>query len=380
MSQKDSNNTIEALHGGDVYRNEVRLDFSVNLDPLPMPETVREAMLKGIDEIHQYPDPVQQELNAKIGVFEGVSPERIICGNGASELLMAAVHAVKPKKALIAAPCYAGYAVALKAEDAEIKEYFLDDGKEFAVDEGFIGCIKDDTDMVFIADPNNPNGKLIDPKLKSEISRKCRECGAVLVIDECFYPLTEAGAVRPDHDARDEGAHQGARDGSEDHGARAAQESYDDGALHLRAFTKTFAIPGVRLGYMISTNDELMDKIRKHLPEWNVSRIAERTGEAAAEVLAETDYLERSVKLIAEERAFLSDSLTGLGIRVYPSDTNYILIRSGEDLYDRLLEKGILIRRCANFSGLDDTYFRIAVRQHPDNEELVRAISEMLMK
>ena len=252
----------ELIHGGDVYRNEVRLDFSVNLDPLPMPSSVKEAMLKGIGEIYQYPDPIQQELRAGIAAFEGISPENIVCGNGASELLMAAVHAVKPKKALIAAPCYAGYAVALNAADASVEEYFLDGEKDFALDEGFAGRITEGTDMVFIADPNNPNGKLIDPGLKKEIARRCEACGAALVIDECFYPLTEAGLTGND---------------------------YTDRALHLRAFTKTFAIPGIRLGYMVSVNDGLLSSIRKHLPEWNVSRIAERTGEAAAEVLAGYD-------------------------------------------------------------------------------------------
>ena len=113
------------LHGGDVYRNKVRLDFSVNLDPLPMPVSVKEAMLEGVEEIHQYPDPLQQKLRERISAYERIGMENIICGNGASELMMAVVHAVKPKKALIAAPCYAGYAVALKASDAEVTEYLL---------------------------------------------------------------------------------------------------------------------------------------------------------------------------------------------------------------------------------------------------------------
>ena len=349
--ESNSNSIYEALHGGDVYRNDVRLDFSVNLNPALMPARVTDAMRDGILEIHQYPDPSQQLLREKISKPEGMSPDRIVCGNGASELLMAAVHAVEPRKALIAAPCYAGYAVALKAADAEAEEYYLDETRDFAADEGFLERITEDTDMVFIADPNNPNGKLLDPGLKRAIAAKCRECGAVLVIDECFYPLTEPGIERG---------------------------SIDDDALHLRAFTKTFAIPGIRIGYMLSNDNDLLNKIRKHLPEWNVSRIAERTGEAAAEVLAETDYLKDSVHMISHERSYLSEQLKILGIRVYGSDTNYLLIRSRADLYDRLLEKGILIRRCANFSGLDETYFRIAVRRHEDNEELIKTLQQVV--
>lgn len=351
MGKDKTDITNEALHGGDVYRNEVRLDFSVNLNPLEMPQSVTEAMMSGLHEIQQYPDPSQQKLREGIAAFEGVSPDEIICGNGASELIMAAVHAVKPEKALVTAPCYAGYAVALKVEDAVVEEYYLDEKKGFALDEGMLNFIGPDTDMVFIADPNNPNGRLIDPKLKKAIAARCEETGTLLLIDECFYPLTEAGR-KP--------------------------AKLTDGALHLRAFTKTFAIPGIRLGYMISGDEELLGRIRKHLPEWNVSRIAERTGEAAAAVLAETDYLSRSVRMIGEERDYLRRELAELGIRTYPGDANYILIRSDEDLYERLLARGILIRRCANFSGLDESFFRIAVRRHEDNEIFIQTLEEIL--
>ena len=351
MDMNNDKNKPTVLHGGDVYRNEVRLDFSVNLNPLPMPAEVTEAMRAGMEEIHQYPDPSQQKLRESIASLEQTEPDSIVCGNGASELLMAAVHAVMPKKALITAPCYAGYAVALKAADAEVTEYFLNEDKDYIPDEGILDLINYDTDMVFIADPNNPNGKLIDPALKGAIAQRCEECGSVLVIDECFYPLTGAGI---------------------------SGRGLNDNALHLRAFTKTFAIPGIRLGYVISRDREMLTAIRKHLPEWNVSRIAERTGEAAADVIRKTGYLEESVRMIDRERGYLAGQLEKLGIRVYGSDTNYILIRSVADLYERLLERGVLIRRCANFSGLDETYFRIAVRKHEENEELIKNIGEVI--
>ena len=351
MDLGNNNKGIETLHGGDVYRNEVRLDFSVNLNPFPMPAEVTEAIQAGMSEINQYPDPAQQKLRERIAALEGVGTENVVCGNGASELLMAAVHAIMPRKALITAPCYAGYAVALKASDAEVTEYLLDEKKDFELDENFPDQIDESIDMVFIADPNNPNGSIIDKDLKKKIAEKCEECDAVLVIDECFYPLTETGLK---------------------------QDGITDNALHLRAFTKTFAIPGIRIGYMLSHDTEILEKIRKHLPEWNVSRIAERTGEAAAKVLSETDYLRESLSMIKQERAYLEGQLKTLGVKVYCSDTNYLLVKSGAGLYERLLEKGILVRRCANFSGLDDTYFRIAVRKHEDNVELINILGKVL--
>lgn len=351
------------VHGGDVYRNEVVLDFSVNLNPMPMPRDVMDAAAAGLIELHQYPDPLQQKLRENIAEYEGVSAGSIICGNGASELLMAVCHAFRPKRALITAPCYAGYERALASVDAEVTEYRLEETAGFALGEDFLSHLTEDVDIVFIADPNNPDGKLIGASLKEKIAEVCREKGIVLVIDECFLPLTERGletSLAPGC----------AGSGFGSGGA--------DNALHLRAFTKTFAIPGIRIGYMISDDRERLDLVAKHLPEWNVSRIAERTGEAAAKVLSGTDYLASSVRMISDERAFLMKELETLGIRVYESDTNYLLFRSRPDLYERLLGKGILIRRCANFSGLDDTYFRIAVRTHEDNKQLISALKEIL--
>ncbi|MBP3898018.1 MAG: aminotransferase class I/II-fold pyridoxal phosphate-dependent enzyme [Mogibacterium sp.] len=350
------------VHGGDIYRNDVTLDFSVNLNPEPAPEEIMTAALRGLELMHNYPDPLQEELRTTIGEMAGASAEDIVCGCGASELMMATVHAVQPKKALIAAPCYAGYGYALRASGADVTEYALREEKDFALDAGFADCITGDTDIVFIANPNNPNGRLIEPEVLNGIKRKCAETGTVLVIDECFLQLTERYAEQPDT---------------------------SDGAVHLRAFTKTFAIPGIRMGYMVCGDRELTAEVRKHLPEWNISAIAERIGTAAAKVISGTGYLEKSNAAIARERSYLEKGLRELGIRVYPSDTNYLLLRqeewlhdrvpgSGSGLYDRLLEKGILVRRCANYHGLDESYFRIAVRRHEDNEKLLAALEEIL--
>ncbi len=342
----------ETVHGGDVYRNDVRLDFSVNLNPVPMPQQVIDAAIRGFSEIHQYPDPLHQELKEKIASYEKVSADEVICGSGASELIMAVCHAFRPRKALITAPCYAGYARALAALNAETVEYRLRADNGFAIDEGFIDALTDDIDIVFIADPNNPNGKLIDAEIKRRIADTCEKRGITLVIDECFLPLTVRGLTT---------------------------RAPEDMALHLRAFTKTFAIPGIRAGYMISHDTGRLNAVSRHLPEWNMSVIAGRTGEAAAEILRDTDYLDSSNSIIAEERAYLSGELADLGFRVYGSDTNYILLQGQSDLYSRLLEKGILIRKCANFSGLDETFFRIAVRTHEDNEQLTAALREILL-
>ena len=339
------------VHGGDVYRNRVLLDYSVNLNPLAMPGSVMEASLSGLGEMHQYPDPYQVELRKAIGCYEGIDSGNIVCGNGASELIMAAVHAFRPRAALITAPCYAGYARALMASDAEVTEYALDENRGFLLDYSFLECLDENSDMVILADPNNPNGAVIDQVLKEKIIEKCADKGIILLLDECFLPLT---------------------------GMNEAKANERGCVLHLRAFTKTFAIPGIRIGYLYSDNTDALELIRLHLPEWNVSRIAERTGTAAAKILSDTEYLRDSVLMIRREREYLSHELKQLGIRVYPSDVNYLLLKSDMDLYHRLLERGVLVRQCANFSGLNDSFIRIAVRSHEDNLHFIEILKTVL--
>ena len=301
--------------------------------------------------MHQYPDPYQIELRRSIALYENTGIDNIICGNGASELIMAAVHAVRPQKALLVSPCYSGYETALRASEAATEFCALDESRGFLLDERILEHITYDTDMVFLADPNNPNGALISRDLMDRILIRCSECGAVLLLDECFLPLT---------------------------GRSSAADDAGGCILHIRAFTKTFAVPGIRIGYMISSDSAMLDRIRKHVPEWNVSRIAEQAGAAAAEVLADTDYLSRSVDMIRSERSYLTGELRNLGIKVYPSDVNYMLLRSDAELCDRLLERGVLVRKCANFRGLDSSYIRIAVRNHDENAELVSILRSIL--
>ncbi len=358
----DSENcTSGSGHGGDVYRNEVRIDFSVNLNPLGVPAEILEAAHQGLREVTQYPDPYHTELRQAIAEFEKTDPDNIVCGSGASELIMASVHAIRPREALITAPCYSGYETALRASDTVIHYFDLDENAGFRLDEGILSHISEKTDMIFLTNPNNPNGRLIDPELLDLIKERCTECGASLVLDECFLPLTGADCRIP-----------------------------DDNVLHLRAFTKTFAVPGIRLGYIISNDTSMLDRIRLHLPEWNVSRIAEKAGAAASRILTHSGYLQNAVDMTQTERGYLEQGLTSLGFRVYPSDVNYLLFRadpemqerfrkSGTDLYDELLKTGIMIRRCANFHGLDESFYRIAVRKHEDNAELITALRRIVI-
>ena len=150
-------------------------------------------------------------------------------------------------------------------------------------------------------------------------------------------------------------------------------EKYDN-LIIVRAFTKIFAIPGVRLGYLVSSNQRMLEKIKRHLPEWNISCLAEAAGVACTK---ETAFIERTVKFVESERQYLTTELEKLGFQVYPSRTNFILFYSEQEFYERLLERGIMIRDCSNYRGLKKGFYRVAVKSREDNDKLLKVLGEL---
>ena len=144
-------------------------------------------------------------------------------------------------------------------------------------------------------------------------------------------------------------------------------EEYDN-LLLVRAFTKIFAIPGVRLGYLVCSNRSLIENIRKHLPEWNISVFAEEAGIACA---SQSAFAARTVEYVREERKFLSDGLKQLGLKTFPVRQILCFVYSERPLYEELLKRGILIRDCGNFRGLSKGYYRIAVKSRKEKRDSV---------
>lgn len=346
-------------HGGDWagYQAEYGrqpLDFSANISPLGLPEGIQKAIIEAIPVADRYPDPLCRELTAAIARKENIPETYCLCGNGAADLIFRVAAAAKPKKALLTAPCFAEYKQALDTVDCETEHYFLQEERDFRLDAGFLDDIKEDTDMVFLCEPNNPTGVTTDRNLLLKILKKCREVGALLVLDECF------------NDFLDEPEMQTQKTELEDH----------PNLLILKAFTKMYAMAGVRLGYCLCSDEELLETMRQAGQPWAVSSLAQAAGLAA---LREDAYVERVRSLIQKERSYLKAELKGLGLRVIDGEANYILFQSKQELVQPMGEKGILLRSCGNYKGLDDTWFRIAVRTHAENERLILAMKEVLV-
>ncbi|MBR3997290.1 MAG: aminotransferase class I/II-fold pyridoxal phosphate-dependent enzyme [Clostridia bacterium] len=337
-------------HGRDIYTNAVRLDFSANINPAGMPDAVKQALHDAVEHCERYPDPYCTELRRKIAEYERLPESCILCGNGAAEMIYAYAFALpKGKPALIVSPTFCEYEQALTAAGIAVEHYIMKESDGFRLTEAFLQTDFAEYNAVFLCSPNNPTGITVEPSILHGIAGT----GVRLFCDFCFLDLTET---------------------PEKYEIPAILERYPNLTI-LRAFTKSYAMAGVRLGYAMSRDAEFLAAMSAKTQCWNMSALAQAAGIAA---LRCTDWLTESVKKIAAERRYLSEKLTHLGIRVYPGEANYLLLYADADLYGKLMERGIMVRDCSNYIGLSAGFVRIAVRTREENDALLTALKEVL--
>lgn len=339
------------MHGGDVYRNHVDLDFSINVNPLGTPECVKEALHRAVEMCGKYPDMEAERLGKAVSAFLGVPGEYLLFGNGASELFMAVVHGIKPKKVVIPAPSFYGYEYAAKSINSEMIYYETKRENNFCVTEDIMRILTEDADLLFLANPNNPIGNLSDRETIKKLLLYCRDRGIYVVIDECFIDFC-GNQFSFLSDIR----------------------TYEHLIL-VRSFTKIFTIPGVRLGYLVCKNKMLRTKIAAQLPEWNLSCFAQEAGCVCA---GQAEFILKTKNYVEWERRFMEKRFLQMGFEVFPSVSNFITIYGEEALYEKLLKRGILIRDCRDFRGLGEGFYRIAVKSREENEVLFMAMEESL--
>ena len=337
-------------HGGDIYGNPgITLDFSVSTNPLGMPEEVRSALISRIDEFEHYPDPECRELCAAIAQFEGVPNDWVLCGNGAADLIYRLCCAVKPREALVCAPTFSEYGRALEQVGCRVSHHILTADNGFSLTDTIIERLVPELDMLFLCHPNNPTGRLIPTDLMERIINQAQRNGILVIVDECFLGFTAGASVK--------------------------QYLGDmPGLVALKAFTKIYAMAGIRLGYIMTSDKTLKCKTETTGQCWSVSVPAQIAGAAALDCAGWSSAAQR---LAAEERRFLYGQFKALGITVFPSDANFLLLRSERLLYEPLLQKGILIRKCENFASLDGSYYRIGTKTREENKQLVQAVKEV---
>ncbi|NCE63445.1 aminotransferase class I/II-fold pyridoxal phosphate-dependent enzyme [Pseudoflavonifractor sp. 524-17] len=348
----------QLVHGGDwagyqaAYGREC-LDFSANVSPLGVPEGVQAALRSAAARADRYPDPLCRELAQAIGAAEGVPVQWVLCGGGAASLIFRAVLAVKPRRALVTAPTFGEYEAALALADCRIEHYPLAAAREFRVGEDLLAAITPELDLLFLCEPNNPTGVTTSQALLERIAARCGETGTWMIVDECFGGFLEAPEAHTLSGILAENPH----------------------VLILKAFTKLYAMAGVRLGYALCAGGALLDGMRRAGPPWEVSALAQEGGVAA---LKERDYVDRVRAVIGVQRRWLAGALKELGLRTVPGEANYLLFQGPSGLIPPLEDEGILLRGCGNYCGLDETWYRAAVRTNEENRRLIAALGKIL--
>lgn len=347
MEEYADNGKSIQKHGGDIYRNQVDIDYSVNTNPLGPPERVLEVLRTQAGQIVHYPDMYCEQLRRKIAEYEQVSENEILCGNGAAELIYGAVQAVRPRRALLAVPSFAEYELALLTVGAKCDYYDCKEEMGFKIQEDFLERVTDEMDMVFLCNPGNPTGETIEKELLIQILDRCKKYQVMVILDECFIDFLQD---------------------QKEYEMTVYRKRYPN-LLIVKAFTKIFCMPGLRLGYMIGTDQSVLQQIRKMLQPWNVSVLAQLCG---IEALTECEnYLADTKKFLWKEKEKIIEKLCEKKFAVYGSKANYIFFRGIEGLYEKALKERMLIRDCGNYRGLSDGYYRVAVRSQKENERLI---------
>ena len=379
------------FHGGNIYKifrekniKEI-LDYSSNINPYGIPESLKKKITENLEVLERYPDPDYVELREKLANLNKVNLSDIILGNGATEIIFLFMKVINPKKILIVSPTFGEYERAVKAteiprdivslscsgdnkniENKEIEiEYFeLKESDDFNLN---IGNLKNELekkyDLLIICNPNNPTGKFLKLAQTEEILKECNKYDTKLFIDEAFIEFLADGMKE----------------------SIINTEENKKNLFVTRAFTKFFAIPGLRLGYGMYFDKELEQKISEKKEPWSVNNIAEMAG---LTVLDDTEYIEKTLKWITKEKIYMYEKLNEIsGIKVYETEVNFITGKIDEKLFseglnvkilrEKMLEQGILIRDASNFKFLDERFFRLAIKDRASNDRVIKAMKEI---
>ena len=352
-------------HGGNIYkkakemgiREEDILDFSANISPLGLPEHIRQAMVKAIDQTINYPDPDCSRLKEAISKEDAVSETKIACGNGGADLLYRLAFGLQPKKVLLPAPAFVEYEEALSAAGAQIEYYRMTE--DFIIKEDILEQITEDTDFVVICNPNNPTSSAIMQEDLRKLIAFCSGKNIFVMIDETYVEFA------PDINAVT---------------AVPLTREFTN-LMVLRGVSKFYAAPGMRLGYGITGNREFLAKMKEKQTPWSLNSLGAFAGK---KMLLDHDYFRRTRELILGERDRMETELKKLPIfKVYPAYANFILLKiqkeglTSADVFEACIKKGLMIRDCSSFQCLDGEFVRFCIMMPEDNTRLLDVLKQL---
>lgn len=351
------------MHGGNLraaakrfgIRERDIIDFSSNVNPLGPSRGAVRAVKGSLGLLDRYPDPDAAELRTAISRYFGIRKDQVLCGAGSNALIHLIPRALRPRRALVPAPTFSEYAAAVEDSGGEAVLLPLREENGFRMDPVVISLALKGMDLAFLCNPNNPTGGILGRSEVMEIAERAGQEGTVLVVDEAFMDFDDRESVLKEIVGL-------------------------PNVLCLRAFTKFFGLPGLRAGYAVGA-EQLIAGLREKQEPWTVSIPAER---AAVAALQDWGHIRKTRELIAREREWLVGELRLLpGVEVFPAAANFIMLKVTSVnpclLINSLGERGILVRDCSSFPGLDARFLRIAVRTRRENRRFIKAIRSLLL-
>ncbi len=348
-------------HGGNIMKLALAagksmqdiLDFSANINPLGAPDWLRPLISSCISSLVHYPDPHCTELRNAIAEKFGITTGEVIAGNGSTEILYLLPRILSASRAIIPVPSYLDYASAVELSGIKVEKMPLAEEEGFALNIPHLAKELRGGEIVIVGQPNNPTGFFC----KEDDLRKLalNHPDTTFIVDESFINFIEE--------------------------AQSLIKDRPSNVVVLFSLTKFYAIPGLRLGFAVA-DSRIIEQLNKIMPPWTVNTIAQAVGAAAVK---DADYALRSQKLVSEERQWLQNELSNMsGLTVYPGSVNFLLVKinrkdkNAPQLAEKLLKDGIAIRVCDNFAGLDERFFRVAVRTRDENIRLCAALAGSL--
>lgn len=357
-------------HGGNIYqasrsygiKQEDFLDYSANINPFGLPGSLRETLMANIDQLIHYPDPDCTELKEEISSYLKVDKDSIIIGNGASEVIFLLFDILRPRKVLMPAPTFSEYARASAVSGVETGYLELKEQDDFRLNvQELLSRMDSNMDMIFLCNPNNPTSTLLGREDLLEIVERANKNNVFVVIDEAFIELTP---------------------GANKNSVVDLIGDYRN-LFIIRAFTKLFAIPGLRLGYGLGDENIVKKMWERKLP-WSVNTFACSMGRILS---AEKDYMDRTCEWIRQEKEWFYAELFRIAdFKVFQPQTNFVLVKilkeglNSAGLRNKMARKGILIRDASNFKFLDDRFVRFAIKDRESNTRFLSVLKDILQE
>ncbi len=359
---KRNNGFNEFKHGGNVWEVSRAtktpiaelIDFSASINPLGFVDGLRPAMSKAIETLIHYPDATCSQLLEAVAGRHNVKPTNVIIGNGATEFIHFLPDIIRPIRTYVFVPSYSDYERTSLLKRIPIKFFEAKEEDSFIPDLALASNELRSGDMCFIGNPNNPTGVLLKAKEIMQLVRMRQD--VVFVVDESFMDFVEESQSVIGYIASN--------------------------LIVIKSMTKFYALPGLRLGAMFA-DKSIIQKARVLLPMWSVNTMAQVSGLVS---LKDKAYEEKTRSFLGAERRRVLDELSKIKqLKVYSSAANFLLLRiesglTATELAQKLLEKRILIRDCSNFRGLNEKYFRIAIKDTEANDVLIKALFDIFCK